>query len=294
MSHSNSMLKAANWANLQGRIALVTGGGTGLGLMMARGFAANGAKVYITGRREDVLREAVEQNKGLVALQMDVTNKESIANGVKIVEEAESKLDILVNNAGHTGPASLFLVDKNAPENKNLGQALFDQHQFKEWQDIFALNSVSPFFVTTAFLPLLEKAARTRDDGQTSSVINISSIAGQLRTSLSVIPYGSTKAALDHLTTLLATEFALHDIPVRVNGIAPGPFPSQLGGPEEVLSEMTKKPMPGAVNALPLKRPGKEEEIAAIALYLSSAGGLYTNGITIRVDGGHNLVNLSA
>ncbi|EEB88011.1 hypothetical protein MPER_14406, partial [Moniliophthora perniciosa FA553] len=74
-SSSNSMLKAANWTNLEGKIALVTGGGTGLdsdrharrGLMMARGFAANGAKVYITGRREDVLKEAAEQNKGLVA-----------------------------------------------------------------------------------------------------------------------------------------------------------------------------------------------------------------------------------
>ncbi|ESK90513.1 short-chain dehydrogenase [Moniliophthora roreri MCA 2997] len=265
MSSSNSMLKAANWANLQGRIALVTGGGTGL----CACFAANGTKVYITGRREDVLREAVEQNKGLVALPMDVTSKESIANSVKIVEEAEGKLDILVNNAGHTGPASPFLVDKNAPESKNLGQALFDQHQFKEWQDIFALNSVSPFFVTTAFLPLLEKAARAQGDGRTGSVINISSIAGQLRTSLSVILYSSTKAALDHLTTLLATEFALHDIPVRVNGIAPGPFPSQIGGSEEVLSEMLKKPLPGAVNPSPLKRPGRKEEIAAVDLYLS-------------------------
>ncbi|KAI3614030.1 short-chain dehydrogenase [Moniliophthora roreri] len=294
MSGSNSTLNAANWANLQGRIALVTGGGTGLGLMMARGFAANGAKVYITGRRADVLKEAVEHNPGLVALPMDVTNKESIASGVKVIEETEGKLDILVNNAGIVGPASPFLVDKSAPENQNLGQALFNQHQFSEWQDVFTLNSVAPFFVTTAFLPLLEKAARARGDGETSSIINISSIMGTLRTSFSAIPYGSTKAALDHLTTLLATEFALHEIPVRVNGISPGPFPSQLAGPEVVLSEVMKKPMPGAVNPSPAKRPGREEEIAAVALYLSSAGGSYTNGITIRVDGGHNLVNLSA
>ncbi|KAK7045765.1 hypothetical protein VNI00_007166 [Paramarasmius palmivorus] len=261
MVNQSSILYAANWANLQGRVALVTGGGTGLGLMMARGFVANGAKVYITGRREDVLKEAVEKNPGLVALPMDVTNKESITDGVKVIEEAEGKLDILVNNAGHTGPRSLFIVDKDAPENKNLGHALFSQQQFNEWQDVYTLNSISPFFVTTAFLPLLEKGARTRGDGETSSVINISSIAGTLRTSLSATPPKDrirlNESCSDHMTALLATEFALHEIPVRVNGIAPGPFPSQLGGPPEVLDKMMKKPFPGNVNASPVKRHGR-------------------------------------
>ncbi|EEB97593.1 hypothetical protein MPER_03055 [Moniliophthora perniciosa FA553] len=145
-----------------------------------------------------------------------------------------------------------------------------------------------------AFLPLLEKGARTRQsgEGESSSVINISSGSGTLKQSLTMIPYGSTKAALDHLTTLLATEFALHSIPVRVNGIAPGPFPSQLGGSSQELTELLQKPLPGGMNPSPVKRHGREDELVSTAVYLASAGGTYTNGVTIRVDGGFNLVNL--
>ncbi|KAK7037471.1 hypothetical protein VNI00_010963 [Paramarasmius palmivorus] len=294
MSSSSSTSHAANWSNLQGKTALVTGAGTGVGLIIAKGFAVHGAKVYITGRREDVLKSAVEKHSdlNLVALPMDVTSKESIANAVKVVEAAEGKLDILVNKQVTRTSLSPY---KSVSAAGQLGPTLFNQSTIAEWSNVFVLNSVTPFFVTTAFLSLLEKGARSRKQSEgepSSTVINISSASGTLRQSLTMVPYGSTKAALDHLTTLLATEFALHDIPVRVNGIAPGPFPSELGGSSEALTEMLQKPFPGGMNPSPVRRHGREEELVSAAVYLASAGGTYTNGVTIRVDGGFALVNL--
>ncbi|KAK7037470.1 hypothetical protein VNI00_010962 [Paramarasmius palmivorus] len=313
MSSGSSTLHASNWSNLQGKTALVTGAGTGVGLIIAKGFAVHGAKVYITGRREDVLKSAVEKHPdlNLVALPMDVTSKESIADAVKVVEAADGKLDILVNkqvtrisittcanmfdSAGHSGPLSPALADKSVSAAGQLGPTLFNQNTIAEWSNVFVLNSAAPFFVTTAFLSLLEKGARSRKQSEgepSSSVINISSASGTLRQSLTLVPYGSTKAALDHLTNLLATEFALHDIPVRVNGIAPGPFPSEIGGSSETLTEMLQKPFPGGMNPSPVRRHGREEELVSAAVYLASAGGTFTNGVTIRVDGGFALLNL--
>ncbi|KAF5364990.1 hypothetical protein D9758_008193 [Tetrapyrgos nigripes] len=275
--------------DLNGKIALVTGGGTGIGLMIAEEFCKNGAKVYITGRRLDVLKKAAV-GKGLTPLQMDVSDKQSIENAVKAVDEAEGKLDILVNNAGIFGIGFPFAVDKSAPEHAKLGGSLFAQGSFDQWTEVLKTNTIAPYFVIMGFLSLLERGARSRE-GETSSVVNITSAMGAMRLSMGYFPYPVSKAGINHLTGILATEFALNKIPVRVNGIAPGAFPSEIiGTPEEVAKWITK-PRPGAFNPTPLLRAGKPVEIGTAAVFLSSVAGEFVNGIIMNVDGGYSLVN---
>ncbi|KAK7054488.1 hypothetical protein VNI00_003686 [Paramarasmius palmivorus] len=199
-------LKISNLVNLTGRIALITGGGTGIGLMIAKGFAANGVKVYITGRREEVLHQVHLQYPNIQPLRMDVTNKEEIANAVKVIEEEDGKLDILVNkyisslsytllakeypdSAGDVGPfyslsESAGGVMNSMPyalaQDKDCDQwsnsHFFNQYDFEHWANVFNLNTTAPFFVTMAFLDLLKKGAASRK--VMSSVIMISSVAG--------------------------------------------------------------------------------------------------------------------
>ncbi|KAK7461275.1 hypothetical protein VKT23_008451 [Stygiomarasmius scandens] len=223
---------------------------------------------------------------------MDVTDKESIHKAVKVLDEAEGKLDILVNNAGIVGPIFPFISNRSGsdPENATMGDSLFAKSTFEQWEEVFRTNTTAPFFVTMGFLSLLERGARSRE-GETSSVINISSNVSAVNISLSSFAYGISKAGVDRLTVTMATEFALSKIPVRVNAIAPGVFPSNLSGPAEEVAKWMTQPLPGAFNPNPLRRAGKEHEIGTTAVYLSSSAGEYTNGIVMRVDGGTHLVN---
>ncbi|KAG8716427.1 hypothetical protein FRC08_009497 [Ceratobasidium sp. 394] len=193
-------LLAKNIYDVSGRIALVTGGGTGIGRMIASALAANGAKVYIGGRRAEKVESTVEEyaNKvpgEIVSLELDATRKESINNAVKVISENDGKLDILFNNAAITGPVSMFFNNDFAPENKNsetLGSALFDNESPEEWGGLYMNNVASIFFVTTAFLGLLQKASDARG-AWSASVINISSMSGLLKISQNkVCPSPST------------------------------------------------------------------------------------------------------
>ncbi|KAJ7212279.1 NAD(P)-binding protein [Mycena pura] len=294
--------------DLNGLVALVTGGGTGIGLMIAQGLAANGAKVYITGRRKAVLDKVVDawdQEKAAssprdadscgISVQMDVTSRESILEVKKLIQDKEGKLHILVNNAGQVGPVSTFLRDPTAPECKDpetLGQALFDNETFGEWSDIYTINTFSIFFVTTAFLGLLDKGSReSQTPGFTSSVINITSMSGVIKVAQEHFGYNSAKAAASHLTRMMATEFAIRGVQVRVNSIAPGVYESQLTHdviPPEMVDKVGKGLMP-----VPAKRAGTAQEMAGTVIYLASPAGCYTNGQEIVVDGGFIAVNPS-
>ncbi|KAK7033593.1 hypothetical protein VNI00_012830 [Paramarasmius palmivorus] len=224
-------LKLANLGQLSGKIALVTGGGTGIGLMIAKGLAANGAKVYISGRREEVLQDVCRQFPSMISLKMDVCDKDSIAHAAKVVEEKEGKLDVLVNNAGIAGSASYPFRKSLLEGSESVGEArwndsyLFKLRSFEDWSEILKANTIAPFFVTMGFLDLLKKGARP---GGASSVIMISSVGGKARASNNSPAYNTSKAAIDNLTTNLATEFAMNGIPIRVNSISPGFFQSEI------------------------------------------------------------------
>ncbi|THU93669.1 short-chain dehydrogenase [Dendrothele bispora CBS 962.96] len=281
-----------NTLDLTGKIALVTGGGTGIGLMIAKSLSKNGAKVYITGRRVEVLKKTANDlpDYHLNPLQMDVVDKESIRKAVEAIDQAEGKLDILVNNAGITGKGFPFVIARGTPENKKMGELIFEQSSFEAWADVYRTNTIAPFFVTMGFLSLLEKGAESRKS-ETSSVVNISSASGSLNLTLGNFSYGPSKSALEQMTKNMATEFGLSKIPVRVNCIAPGRFPSELAGTLEKMIQRSMDPIPGAMNPTPTLRPGKEEEIGMAVVFLSSTAGEFTNGIVMPVDGGHNLVN---
>ncbi|ESK87619.1 short-chain dehydrogenase [Moniliophthora roreri MCA 2997] len=303
MSTSNlEELKLCNLGDLTGKVALVTGGGTGIGLMIAKGLAANGAKVYISGRREDVLQKVQEEYPSISWLKMDVTNKDDIAHATQVLEEQEGKINILVNNAGHGGPFYLLCdspginhvtySNNMAPTKDRWSHShFFKQYDFDAWSSTFSLNTTASFFVTMAFLDLLKKGAEA--SGSMSSVIMVSSAAGShTKLSWNIPAYASSKAALERLTLGLASDFARNNIPIRVNGISPGPFPSQLTGDSESLNAAMKvAPLPGGINPIPQRRAGTEKEMASIAIYLASPMSSYTNGNNIIVDGGNHLVN---
>ncbi|KAK0475172.1 hypothetical protein IW261DRAFT_507769 [Armillaria novae-zelandiae] len=278
-------LNMATVMSLSGRVGLVTGGGTGIGFMIAKAFAANGAKVYITGRRLDVLEQAAasitDVPGSVVPIQMDVTDEESIKAGAKHIEGIDGKLDILVNNAGIVGP----LRDPDFTAKKFAATDPFEPETAETWTDVFAVNTIAPFFVVRAFQSLLVKGARSRHEG-TSSVINVSSVGAQINllSPLTSVAYPMTKAALDKLTLVLSTSFAQRDIPIRVNVLAPGQFPSQIVRPE-VLEAIKANPIPGAVAP---KRQGSEAEMGMTAVYLAASD--YTNGALLTVDGGVSLL----
>jgi len=284
--------------DLSGRVAIVTGGGTGIGLMISQGLAASGAKVYITGRRVDILQEVADSwsksnERGvIIPLEMDVTRKESILKIKKEIQEKDGKLHILVNNAGQVGPTSPFLGNPSAPELKNaesLGQALFNE-SLEGWADIYAIDTFPTFFVTTAFLGLLDKGSQDVE-GYSSVVINITSISGLIKLAQEHFGYNSAKAAASHLTKMLATELALKGVQVRVNAIAPGVYESELTydviGPERV-DKVGK-----GVQPVPAKRAGTGQEMAGTAIFLASRAGGYVNGQEIVIDGGYTSVNPS-
>ncbi|KAG8992278.1 hypothetical protein FRB94_011734 [Tulasnella sp. JGI-2019a] len=298
MSSSHG-LSAQALFDVSGYVALVTGGGTGIGLMIAEGLASNGAIVYIAARRMDVVSKAAEafdQTSGggkLVPLELDVIDKTSISKAVARIQQEHGRLDALVNNAGQVGPVSEFISDRQSPENASadsLGKAVFDSESFEQWSNHFTVNVSSIFFVTMAFLGLLEAGANARPN-HGSAVINIGSISGLMTLNQGHFCYNSGKAAVHHLTKMLATEFGLKGHKIRVNAIAPGLFLSELVDPgDKHIDEVVDK-LSGSLIPVPAKRAGRPSDMAACALYLASAAGSYVNGQILVPDGGWVAVN---
>ncbi|EIN12539.1 NAD(P)-binding protein [Punctularia strigosozonata HHB-11173 SS5] len=284
--------------DLKDRICLVTGGGTGIGLHIARGLASHGAKVYITGRRQETLEKAAsawknESSNGgvLIPLQMDATSKDSILKARDVVAKEDGKLHFLVNNAGQTGPVSEFLNNTSAPEHKDpetLGRALFNNESFETWSDLYKINTFSVFFVTTAFLGLLDVGSNDVP-GWTSSVVNVTSVSGTLKIAQCHFAYNSAKAAASHLTKMMSTEFALKNINVRVNAISPGVYATEMTIPVNTPEDV--QTISQALVPVPSRRAGTEEEVAGTAVYLASRAGGYVFGQEIVVDGGYVAVN---
>ncbi|KAK0506701.1 hypothetical protein EDD18DRAFT_1375227 [Armillaria luteobubalina] len=281
-------LNVATMMSLNGRAGLVTAGGTGIGFTIAKAFAANGAKVYITGRRLNVLKEAATSVTGVsgsIIPLMDVTEEESLKACAQHIEGLDGKLDILVNNAGFAAS----LRDPDFITKKFAAVDPFEPETAQNWADIFALNTIAPFFVVRAFQSLLIKGAHSHPQG-TSSVINISGAAAKLNVPGTVmsLAYGPTKAALEKLTLVLGTSFAGRDIPIRVNALESGVFALQLTS-SEFLEALKTKPVPGNMAPIPARRHGTDAEMEMTAVYLAASD--YTNGAILNVDGGITLVN---
>lgn len=248
---------------LKNRVALITGGGSGIGGATAEAMAAEGAQVIVTGRRESKLAKTVRaiESKGgtAIALAADIVRDPEIERLVGNVSERFDKLDILVHCAG------LFPftpVETTAPET---------------WDACFDLNVRSVFFLTQRLLPLLERS-------DAAVVINISSTA-----TVSPVPnrlvYCASKAALNNLTECLAAELAPKKI--RVVAISPGIIETEMTRPPE--GEKAEEWREFAAGLHPLGRLGKPEEIAKMAVYLASDDAAWITGANFTVDGGISL-----
>ncbi|CAK1360212.1 Oxidoreductase UcpA [Cercospora beticola] len=279
-------------------MATRTGGGTGIGLMLTQAFATNGAKVYITGRRTEVLETTAkvhgsaeklgEQGGSIVPLQMDTTDKKSISAAVELITKNEGYLNVLVNNAGvwTTKPS----VEPDAgPE--QFGKAMFDENP-DDWQRAFLTNATSLYFVTAAFLPLLAKSADSpiRRGG---SVINNTSNSGLLRMSEGgQLAYNVSKAAAVHVTRQMAYDLSHKAINVRVNQIAPGWFPTEMttGGSDAANMSAPQedgefqKEMETIGARVPPGRMGNAQDLASAVLTLATND--YMWGTITVVDGG--------
>ena len=256
-----------NLFSIEGKIALVTGGSRGIGEMIAAGFLANGAKVYISSRKAEVCDETAnrlqEQYGGeCISLPADLSNLNGIESLVNSLPDGE-KLDILVNNAG-----------------ASWGEPI-DECSEKGWDKVMDTNVKGVFFLTQKLLPLLRSSATAEDP---SRVINIGSIDGIKTGLFDAFSYGPSKAALHHLTRVLAASLVKENI--IVNAIAPGPFPTWMlstgvggGGDLDINWDEVG-------NSNPRGRVGTPEDIAGLAIFLCSRAGAYTVGETITCDGG--------
>jgi len=246
--------------SLKGRTALITGGSRGIGKMIAEGFIAQGARVYISSRKAEVCEKiAAELSKGggtCVSLPMDVSTLEGAKALATAYSAREPKLDILVNNAGAAWLAP------------------FDTFPEKGWDKVMNLNVKTPFFLTQALHAAL-RAAATKD--QPAKVINIASIDGIYLTPQETYSYVASKAGLIQLTRLMAAKLIPDNI--VVSAIAPGPFKSDMN----ILARDQEAQVAARV---PAKRVGRDEDMAAAAIYLASRAGDYVVGSTITVDGG--------
>ncbi|KAF2273277.1 short chain dehydrogenase/reductase family [Westerdykella ornata] len=285
MSNNNAELELSKVFNVKDKVALVTGGGSGIGLMITQTLAVNGAKVYIVGRTKEKLNRVVEvYSKGIpgqiIPIVGDVSSKEGVQNILKEVESREKYLDILVNNAGIAAPKADTSGEK-APE--EAVDQFFNSTTVDQWTEVYATNVVGPFMMATAFLPLLAKSTEAQH-GWSATVVNITSISGTIRISQGHFSYNASKGAAVHLNKLLAAEIAKAGIKVRVNAIAPGVFPSEMTTQES--DDKQKSQMPKEKKEmLPSQRPGKDTDMAAAILFTVCCQ--YLNGQNINVDGGY-------
>lgn len=306
MTKSSAPFEISNLFNVKDRVALVTGGGTprtscsssrlsidinlgsGIGLMCVQALAANGAKVYITGRTQEKLETVVrtygpEVSGQIIPLTADITSKSEIERLVKEVESKEKCLCVLINNAG-------IASSQQAPEGEKgeaLKESLFkpENANFDDWAGQYLTNTTAIYMLTTAFLPLLEKATE-HNPGYSGTVINITSISGSVLKSQSHFAYNVSKAASNHLTKLLAAEVANHGLKLRINAIAPGVYPSEMTAKSSGDDQKSELPQEKYAH-LPARRPGKDEDMANAILF--AVTNQYLNGQIIAVDGGYLL-----
>lgn len=253
-------MKLSDLFDVAGKVAVVTGGSRGIGKMIAEGYVRNGVKTYITARKaaacDETAAELSEYGE-CVSVPADLSTKEGQAALLDHVSENDTTVDILVNNAG---------ANWGAP---------FAEYPEDGFDKVTDLNVKSLFYLTQAFMPMLEKAASAASPAR---VINIGSIDGIKVPFVENYAYAASKAAVHHLTRVLAVQFAGKD--VTVNCIAPGPFESKMT--EWMLDNFQER----IEQSCPLGRIGSPEDMAGIALFLGSRAGAYLNGTVIPVDGG--------
>jgi len=246
--------------SIEGKIALVTGGTRGIGLMIARGYVEAGARVYVSSRKASACEEVAAELSKLgtcIAAPADLSSEAEALRLAGEIAEREPALHILVNNAGTNWGAPLA------------------EYPDAAWDKLLALNVKAVFHLTRALQPQLEAAARPGDPAR---VVNIGSIDGLHVPVLETYAYSTSKAAVHHLTRVLARKLAPRGI--TVNAVAPGPFESKM------MAETLERFRDVIIGSCPMGRIGEPEDMAGVAIYLASRAGAYVTGAVIPVDGG--------
>lgn len=247
--------------SVKDKLVVVTGGTRGIGYMIARGFVEAGAEVIISSRKADVCEEVqaeLSQIGPCTAVALDLSTEQGCLDLGDAVEKlaGDRGVDVLVNNAGANWGAPM------------------EEFPDAAWDRVLNLNLRAPFHLTKRLLPLLRKAGNQENPAR---VINIGSIDGLRVPGMDTFSYSTSKAGLHHLTKVLAEKLAPE---ITVNAIAPGPFESKM-------MEATLAAMGDQMQAMvPLKRIGRPDDMAGIAIFLASRAGSYLTGTVIPVDGG--------
>lgn len=257
----NADLSRSTLFDVTGRVALVTGGGSGIGAMIAAGLVQNGADVYIASRKGPTAYAAQLAEKGpgkCTALVADLTKPDDIEM-LKEKFESLGRLDILINNSGTSWDAKL------------------EEYPMKGFNKVFNLNVGSVFALSKALMPLLEKSGR---QGAPSNIVNIASCWGLKPPPSDIFAYSTSKAAV----VMMSKHLSIRTGPtVTVNALCPGPFPSRMMRPaiEATGNIMAKN--------CSTKRVGEPKDIAGSVLFLCSPAGSFCDGMELLIDGG--LVN---
>jgi NAD(P)-dependent dehydrogenase (short-subunit alcohol dehydrogenase family) len=246
--------------SIAGKVALVTGGGSGIGWMIAEAYARVGAKVYIASRKKEELEARITElgDAGeLIALVADLSTEAGCNALADEFEAREDRLDILVNNAG---------ANWGAP---------YEEFPDAAWDRVLNLNVKGVFHLTRRLTATLAKSGSAADPAR---VINVGSIDGIGVPALETYSYSASKAAVHHMSAVLAKKLAPRHI--TVNAVAPGPFQSRM------MRATLERAGDAVAKMVPLGRIGAPEDMAGIAIFLASRAGAFVTGTVIPVDGG--------
>ena len=251
-------MKALSLFSLEGKTALVTGSGSGIGLAIAEGLAGAGAKIILNGRNPEKLKSAGEalsrQGFTVTTLNFDVTDPGAVREAVDNYETHAGPIDILVNNAG-------INIRKT-----------FESYDENEWKKVLDVNIAGAMIVSQA----VGKHMINRKAGK---IINICSVQSELGRP-TIVPYTVSKGGIKMLTKALCSEWGRYNI--QVNGIGPGYFITELTEPLKNNPEFDK----WLCNRTPANRWGQVDELQGAAIFLASKAGDYVNGHILYVDGG--------
>ncbi len=258
MPFKPNRMNTLNLFKLEGKTALITGSGSGIGFALAKGLAGAGAKVILNGRNEDKLTDAKLKIRKLgfevTSLVFDVTKADDVKQALLEYESEAGPIDILINNAG---------INIRGP---------YENFKEEDWKQVLDTNVNGAMIVSQCVAPFMI----SRKSGK---IINICSMQSELGRP-GIVPYAVSKGGIKMLTKALCSEWAKHNI--QINGIGPGYFETELTKPLKEDPEFDK----WLCNRTPANRWGKPDELIGAAVFLASEAGNYVNGQIIYVDGG--------